>query len=175
MAGFDIGSLLNSVLGGSKQQGADGSQDGRSASGGGAGGLGGLVNADMLAKLGPMISSLMAGGGLSKLMGQLKGGGLGDQAKSWVSADRPNEPVTGEQLSEALGPDTISKFANTMGMTNEQAAQTMAQTLPGVVDAMTPDGKVPESVGSEAGGASSAAGATPGGNAEPGSTSEPGS
>ena len=139
MAGFDLGSLLGGLLG-NKQQSGDGSQP---QQGGAAGGLGGLLNSDLLAKLTPLLGGLLAGGGLTKLMGQLKGAGLGDQAKSWVATDQANQPVTGDQLSQALGQDTISQFANTMGLTNEQAAQTMAQTLPQVVDAMTPEGRLP--------------------------------
>ena len=143
MAGFDLGSLLGGLL--NKQQNAQ-QEGGQQAQGGaGAGGiLGTLINSGMLAKLTPLIGAMLAGGGLQKLLNQLNAGGLGAQAKSWVSAETPNQPVTGPQISQALGEDTISKFANTMGMTNEQMAQTMAQTLPEVVNAMTPEGRVPE-------------------------------
>lgn len=145
MAGFDMGSLLNNLLGGAKKQAADGSQPGQQGQPQ-SGAMGGMLSGDMLARLTPMLGSLLAGGGLAKLMSQLKGGGLGDQAKSWVATDQQNQPVSGEQLTRALGPDTISQFANTLGMSNDKAAQTMAQTLPGVVDAMTPDGQVPQNV-----------------------------
>lgn len=125
---------------------------GAAPGGGGAGGLGGLLSSGMLQKLAPMIGGLVAGGGLSKLMEQLKGGGLGSQAKSWVSADQPNQPVSGEQITQALGQDQIAQVANTLGVTHEQAAQTMATTLPQVVDAMTPDGHLPQGQASGAGG-----------------------
>ena len=108
--------------------------------------LGGLLNSGMLSKLMPMLTGLVAGGGLQKLMGQLQGGGLGSQAKSWVSTDTPNQPITGEQLTGALGPDTISQFAASTGMSQDQAAQAMADALPGMVNAMTPQGEVPQHV-----------------------------
>uniref|UniRef100_UPI001E4F24EB YidB family protein n=1 Tax=Catenulispora rubra TaxID=280293 RepID=UPI001E4F24EB len=104
----------------------------------------GLLSSGMLQKLAPMIGGLVAGGGLSKLMEQLKGGGLGSQAKSWVSSEQPNQPVSGEQITQALGHEQISQVANTLGMSHEEAAQTMAATLPQVVDAMTPEGRLPE-------------------------------
>lgn len=148
MAGFDMGSLLNNIMGGTKQHAQDGAP-GQPQRSGAAGGLGGLVNSDMLGKLAPMLGSLMAGGGMAKLLSRLNGGGLGEQTKSWVATDQPNQPVTGEQLSRALGPNTISHFAAKLGVSDEQAADTMAQTLPGVVDAMTPDGKVPQAESAE--------------------------
>lgn len=177
MAGFDISSLLNQLMGKQQQQPQPG-QEGQpgeqqmqqtqqpgmqqpgtqqpgqamsaAPSSGGVGGLGGLLSSGMVQKLAPMLGSLVAGGGLAKLMEQLKGGGLGSQAKSWVSTEQPNQPVSGEQLTQALGTEQISQFANTLGMTNEQAARTMASTLPQVVDAMTPDGQLPQTAAASA-------------------------
>ena len=146
MAGFDMSSVLNNIMG-DKQQAQDGAA-GRPQQPG-AGGLGGLLSGDMLGKLAPMLSSMMAGGGLAKLMSRLQSGGLGSQAKSWVATDQANEPVTGEQMTQALGPVTISQVAAKLGVSDEQAAHTMAQTLPGVVDAMTPDGQVPDAESAE--------------------------
>ncbi len=146
--GFDLGSLLGGLLGGNKNAAAPGAPAAAGGSGGGglSGMLGGLLSGGMLSKLMPMLTALVAGGGLQKLMGQLQGGGLGQQAKSWVSADQPNQPITGEQLTQALGPDTISQFATTTGMSQEAAAKAMAEALPGMVNAMTPQGEVPEHV-----------------------------
>jgi uncharacterized protein YidB (DUF937 family) len=166
MAGFDITSLLNQLMSKQQQQQSPQPQEGQAgeqgrmpapanamgaAPGGAAGGLGSLLSSGMVQKLAPMIGGLLAGGGLSKLMEGLKGAGAGSQAKSWVSADQPNQPVSGEQITQALGPEQISQVANTLGMTNEQAAHTMATALPQVVDAMTPDGHLPEGAGSAAG------------------------
>ena len=158
MAGFDINSLLNQLMGKQGQQqpapqeGQPGEQQmqqpaqamGAAPSAGGGGGIGGLLSSGMIQKLAPMIGGLVAGGGLAKLMEGLKGAGAGSQAKSWVSADQPNQPVSGEQITQALGQDQIAQVANTLGMTHEQAAQTMAATLPQVVDAMTPEGHLPQ-------------------------------
>jgi uncharacterized protein YidB (DUF937 family) len=135
--GFDLGGLLNSVLGGNKSAAAPG------ASGGG---LGGLLSSGMITKMMPVLMGLLAGGGLSKLIGQLNGGGLGQQAKSWVSADQPNQPVTPDQLTQALGPETMQQFAAQTGMSQDEAAKAMSEALPQFVNAMTPQGEVPQNV-----------------------------
>jgi uncharacterized protein YidB (DUF937 family) len=132
--GFDIGGLLGSLLGGNKAAAAPGQ------GGGAAGGL------SSLAKFMPMIMALLASGGLTKIIGQLTSGGLGKQAASWVDPSAANEPITADQLTQALGPETVANFASQAGMSQEDAAQQLAQTLPGVVNAMTPDGQVPQNV-----------------------------
>jgi uncharacterized protein YidB (DUF937 family) len=135
--GFDLGGLLKQVLGGGSQAAAPGS---------GGSGAAGLLSGGAVGKLMPMLMGMVAGGGLSKLMGQLHGGGLGDQAKSWVSADQPNAPVTGDQLTQALGPETVQHFAAQTGMSQDEAAKAMADVLPQVVNAATPQGQVPENM-----------------------------
>ncbi|MBS2534597.1 DUF937 domain-containing protein [Catenulispora sp. NF23] len=170
MAGFDINSLLNQLMGKQEQQpqqqegqpgdqaqmqAQDQSQQPAHAMGaapsGGGGGLGNLLSSGMIQKLAPMIGSLVAGGGLAKLMDNLKGAGAGSQAKSWVSSDQPNQPVSDEQITQALGHEQISQVANTLGMTHEEAAHTMAAALPQVVDAMTPEGQLPQAATAGAG------------------------
>jgi uncharacterized protein YidB (DUF937 family) len=162
MAGFDLTSLLNQLMGKAQKQ-AQAAQQGQAGRPGrpgepgqAPGGASSLLGSGMLSKLAPMISGLVAGGGLATLVEQLKGGGLGAQAKSWVSTDQRNQPITGQQLTQALGEDKISQFANTLDMSNEQAAHTMAAALPHVVDAMTPDGTLPQPTAATAPGAAGA-------------------
>lgn len=145
MAGFDLTSLLNQLTGKLRQRAPQQGQPGALGQAPTAvpGGAAGPLSSGLLSKLAPMMGALVADGGLAKLMDQLKGGGLGAQAKSWVSTDQANRPVTGDQLTRALGEDRISQFADTLGVSTEQAAQTMASALPHVVDAMTPDGTLP--------------------------------
>lgn len=177
MAGFDIASLLNQLMGKEEhqEQQAQPQQQGRpgeqaqmpqtqqpanamgAAPSGGAGGPVGLLSSGMIQKLAPMIGGLVAGGGLAKLMESLKGAGAGSQAKSWVSSDQPNQPISDEQVTQALGHEQISQVANTLGMSHEEAAHTMATALPQVVDAMTPDGHLPEGAAAGAAGAANPA------------------
>jgi uncharacterized protein YidB (DUF937 family) len=92
------------------------------------------------------ITGLLVGGGLQKIMGQLQQGGLGGQAKSWVSTDAANQPVSPEQITQALGPETVNQVAADGGVSQEQAAQAVATALPSMVNAVTPDGEVPQHV-----------------------------
>lgn len=92
--------------------------------------------------------------GLGKMMGQLKsmlgndaGGaldkiknsGLSEHFKSWVGKGE-NKPVTADQVTQALGNEQIAKIADQTGTSQQQAAQNIADKLPGMVDKMTPEG-----------------------------------
>ncbi|WP_328740305.1 YidB family protein [Streptomyces erythrochromogenes] len=132
MAGNDLGSLLGGLLGG-----------GKSGSGGGGGDV-----------LGALLGALMGGGGgggqaaggasnpLGGLMDMLTKSGLADQAQSWIGTGE-NKPVSGAQISEAVPDETLQKVAAQAGVTPEEAADRIAQSLPQAVDKLTPDGEIP--------------------------------
>jgi uncharacterized protein YidB (DUF937 family) len=82
-------------------------------------------------------------GGLQGLVQQLNQGGLGDQVKSWIGTGN-NQPVSGEQVEQALGSDEVQKLADQAGTSPDQAADVLAQTLPHLVDESTPQGEVPQ-------------------------------
>ncbi|MCP3821962.1 YidB family protein [Streptomyces sp. A3M-1-3] len=126
MAQKDLGSLLGGLLGGGGQSG-----------GGGGNILGSLLSAFTGGKSG-------GGGGnpLESLMGFLTKSGVGDQAQSWVGTGE-NKPVSGAQMKEALPDDTLQKVAQEAGVSPEQAADQIAQSLPKAVDKLTPQGQVP--------------------------------
>ncbi|MEV6680980.1 YidB family protein [Streptomyces erythrochromogenes] len=133
MAGNDLGSLLGGLLGG-----------GKSGSGGGGGDI-----------LGALLGALMGGGGggagqaaggannpLGGLMDMLTKSGLADQAQSWIGTGE-NKQVSGAQISEALPDETLQKVAAQAGVSPEQAADQIAQSLPQAVDKLTPGGEIP--------------------------------
>ena len=90
---------------------------------------------------GQLASSI--GGGVSDMFNKLKDSSIGEQFQSWIGKGE-NKPVTADQVTEALGPDAMSKIAEKTGTTPEQAAQNVAQKLPGMVDKITPDGQLPD-------------------------------
>jgi uncharacterized protein YidB (DUF937 family) len=96
-----------------------------------------------------------AGFDLSGLLSKLGAGGLAKQVKSWVGTDTENQPVTPEQITEALGNEQVQKVADQAGITPEEAAQKIATTLPDMVDKMTPNGMPSMQGASAASGASS--------------------
>ncbi|MFE1548590.1 YidB family protein [Streptomyces sp. NPDC058718] len=129
MAGNDLGSLLGSLLGGGGQGGS-----------GGAGGiLGSLLGALGGAKSGGADGANPLGG----LLDMLTKSGLVDQAQSWVGTGE-NQPVSGAQIADALPDDTLQKVAQDAGVSPQEAADQIAQSLPQAVDKLTPAGSVPQ-------------------------------
>ncbi|WP_406057109.1 YidB family protein [Streptomyces sp. NBC_01077] len=131
MAGNDLGSLLGSLLGGA---------GGQSGSGGAGGILGSLIGA--------LSGGKGAGGAdgsnpLGGLLDMLTKSGLTDQAQSWVGTGE-NQSVSGAQIAEALPDDTLQKVAQDAGVSPQEAADQIAQSLPQAVDKLTPDGSVPQ-------------------------------
>ena len=83
-----------------------------------------------------------AGGGLGGLLDKLRKGGLADAANSWV-ASGPNQPVSPGQLGSALGPDIIKKLAQRTGLSEDELTKQLSEVLPGVMDKLTPAGRLP--------------------------------
>ena len=81
-------------------------------------------------------------GGLGDLIGRFTRGGLGDVIGSWIGAGR-NAPISGHQLSNVLGADTIGQIAAQLGLSPGDTAGQLSQMLPEVVDRLTPTGEAP--------------------------------
>lgn len=80
-------------------------------------------------------------GGLAGLVQSFQQGGLGDVASSWVGTGR-NLPVSAQQIQQVLGPQ-VARLAAQHGMAPDAVAGVLSQVLPGLVDHVTPDGKMP--------------------------------
>lgn len=81
-------------------------------------------------------------GGLGGLLDKLQKGGLGNVANSWVGSG-PNQPVPPAQLGTALGPDLIKALSQRTGLPEGELTTQLSQVLPGVVDKLTPAGRLP--------------------------------
>ena len=81
-------------------------------------------------------------GGLGGLLDKLQKGGLGDAANSWVGTGQ-NKPVAPGQLGSALFPDIIKTLAQRSGLSEEELTKQLSQVLPGIVDKLTPQGRLP--------------------------------
>ncbi|NOT65794.1 MAG: DUF937 domain-containing protein [Methylotenera sp.] len=80
-------------------------------------------------------------GGIGGLLAKFQGAGLADAAASWVGKGE-NLPVSGDQISSALGSGAIAEMAAKFGITPDILAGQIAQHLPDVIDKATPDGAV---------------------------------
>lgn len=98
------------------------------------GGLGGLL-------AGGAAGSILSGG-LGDLLGQLQKGGQAEAADSWVGKGE-NKPIAPGDLASALGADQIDAIASQSGMSRDDLLQGLSQFLPGVIDHLTPDGRLP--------------------------------
>lgn len=82
-------------------------------------------------------------GGLAGLLDLLKEHGLDRQVASWLGAGA-NLPVTGEQLTQALGSGPLAELAGKFGFDPQAIAGQLAQFLPEAVNQLTPGGQLPE-------------------------------
>lgn len=113
---------------------------------GGAGGLGSLLGGggnSPLAALLPVVTGMLAGGGLSKILGGMQSAGLGDKAKSWVASGE-NQSISADEVKQVVEPAHIAEVAKQAGVSHDEAAGLIAQALPAVVNHVTPDGQVPD-------------------------------
>jgi uncharacterized protein YidB (DUF937 family) len=123
--------LLDSLIGA-----ATGGQQANNAGGAAAGGM------DPQMIIGIVGALMNNAGGLSGLLAKLQQGGLADAAQSWVGTGA-NQPVSPDALGGALGPDLMGQLAQQMGGNQQQAAGTLADLLPGLIDQLTPKGQMP--------------------------------
>ena len=122
-SGGGLGDILGGLLGG---RGA--------APGAGAGALGGLLE-------GGAAGSILSGG-LGGLLNQFQQNGQGDKAETWV-AKGPNKSVSAAELEQALGPDRIAWLMRETGLSREELLAGLGHELPGAIDQLTPEGRIP--------------------------------
>ena len=110
-----------------------------------AGGLFGGANADPLlqAALG-LLDKNSQFGGLEGLVQSFQRNGLQDVVNSWVGTGQ-NLPISADQVKQGLGSDFVGQLASKAGLSPETAGNQLADLLPGLIDQLTPDGKVPDS------------------------------
>lgn len=81
-------------------------------------------------------------GGLGGLIDKLTNAGHADTVDSWVKPGE-NKPIEPGQLENAVGSKTIGDLAQQSGMSEQELLEQLSKLLPGIVDKLTPDGKVP--------------------------------
>jgi uncharacterized protein YidB (DUF937 family) len=98
------------------------------------GGLGGL--------LGGAAAGSVLSGGLANLIKELEESGHGHVAQSWVG-DGPNHQIAPKDLANALGGDTLNTLSKHTGLNMNDLLAGLSQHLPGLVDQLTPEGRLP--------------------------------
>ena len=80
-------------------------------------------------------------GGLGGLIDSFKKAGLGEKADSWVGTGE-NQPVTEPEVEKGVGADVLDDLAAQTGMSRDELLKRLATVLPGMVDKMTPSGRL---------------------------------
>ncbi|WP_375463321.1 YidB family protein [uncultured Methylobacterium sp.] len=155
-----LDSIIGSVLGGNAGQ-----QQGSGAnplvgvlmsllaaqSGGNAGGLSGLLGqaaggslggSTQGSGLGGLLGGAGGAGGLGALVEQFTRAGHGDTINSWIGSGQ-NQPIAPHDLGAALGPETVGQLSQQTGMGGSDLLSQLSQMLPGVIDQLTPQGRMP--------------------------------
>lgn len=135
--------LLDSVLGAMNGNSSNNDNAGAEGGAGIAGMLGTLAsNPQVIQAIMGMLSNDGGQGGLAGLMAKFQQAGMGEQVQSWVG-NGENLPVSGAQMAQALGGDTLSGLATQMGTSQGDAAQQLSQLLPELINKFTPAGQAP--------------------------------
>jgi uncharacterized protein YidB (DUF937 family) len=111
-----------------------GSLGGGNLGGGSGGGLGDLLKGGL--------GGLLAGGAA----GSVISGGLGDLLKHIQQSGQspgPNKQIAPGDLASALGADQISSLMSQSGLSRDELLDGLSQHLPGVIDHLTPNGRLP--------------------------------
>jgi uncharacterized protein YidB (DUF937 family) len=121
---------------------------------GGLGNLGNLSNllggsgGELAGKLLPALLKVVQsqGGGLGGLLSkftQSSNPAVAQKAQSWVGTGE-NHAATGDDVEQALGADTVAQVAQEAGVSHDDAKNGLAEILPGLIDKISPDGKLPD-------------------------------
>ena len=103
--------------------------------------IGGAIGAEMATVVNGLIEKH---GGVQGLVRQFEQQGLGETVRSWVGTDA-NQPISADQIHQALGADTIKVLAEKFGLSSDEMAKRLASVLPQAVDHLTPGGTLPKS------------------------------
>ncbi len=85
-------------------------------------------------------------GGIQVLLEKLQSGGLGAILSTWLSNQQGNQSVSGEQLESALGTNAVSDLGQKLGVDTSTASSLLAEQLPKIIDALSPQGEVSNSL-----------------------------
>lgn len=109
---------------------------------GGAGG-GGASGGGQGQIIGAVLQMLQGqSGGMGGVLSSFERAGLGGIAQSWIH-EGPNQPVSPDQVNQALGPGPVDDLASKLGVSHQEAAGHLSQLLPQIMDHLSPGGQAP--------------------------------
>ena len=103
--------------------------------------LGGIVGGEMATVVNGLIERH---GGVQGIVSQLRSQGFGPTVDSWIQ-EGPNAKIAPQDVHKAFGEQTLNELAAKHGMSTQELEQKLAEVLPHAMDALTPEGSVPDS------------------------------
>ena len=98
---------------------------------------------DVMSQLATMLTGKGGDGmGLSRLLDQFKGAGMGDKAESWVS-NGENQSLDPDEVEKAIGSERLAKMSKQTGESVGALKTDLSKMIPDAVNKLTPDGKMP--------------------------------
>lgn len=107
-------------------------------------GLGDKAGGVVVALLGLIANP--AGGGFGGFLNKFRRAGMNDEVDSWIGTGE-NTSISNDQVESALGAEAIETVAGQSGVDRTMAASAIGFLTPRIVDALTPDGVVPDEAG----------------------------
>ena len=126
-----LDSVLGSVLSGATQGGAHGGAQ--------QAGLPAGIPPELAGVLGSLLGNDGGNGGLGGLVEKFNQAGLADVVGSWIGTGA-NANISAEQITAVIGHGPLADIAAKMGVTPQQAGETLAGLLPEAIDRLTPNG-----------------------------------
>ncbi len=110
-----------------------------------SGKAGSHLNPERLSRALSMLSGSREGFDFSFLRGCMTKAGMADLLQSWLD-DGHNQPISSDQIFQALGETRLLKFADQLGVTIEEATGGLGEALPRMVDNASSGGQLLNSI-----------------------------
>jgi len=135
-----LGGLLGGLTGGGQAAPAPAEATRRS---GPFGGISGLQGVALMALLAYLMRGRGGTAGLSSLTDQFRQAGLGPQIDSWIGPDA-NQELSPNELARVIPPEAMEEVERQTGLGRDDVLSHLSRGLPGMVDRLTPQGRMPE-------------------------------
>jgi uncharacterized protein YidB (DUF937 family) len=90
-----------------------------------------------------LLGGSSAGGALKDILDRFRGAGSAQEVDSWVGRE-PNRPLRKDQVEAAIDAETLDQLSAQTGMTREELLDRISRDLPGAIDSLTPEGRLPD-------------------------------
>ena len=90
----------------------------------------------------PTSGAQQSSSGLDVLLRQFQQNGLGDIINSWIGPGQ-NQPISPTQLRQAIGQNTVNDLSQQTGAAQDELLALLSKYLPGIIDKLTPNGRLP--------------------------------